>query len=79
MASELLHVWEALEGKLPGQVRLLVLGFKKKAEVVPSPVKLGQKGCWPYKRANQSCKRAEIGPCKRAEKGLAKGLLFLQH
>ena len=58
-----------------GPVRLLVLGFEKKAEAVPSPVKLRQKGCWPYKRAKQSCKRAEIGPCKRAEKGL----LFLQH
>jgi len=57
-------VWEALEGKLPGQVGLLVLGLEKRAEVVPYLVKLGQKSCWPctnwpYKRVKQSCKRAE--------------------
>ena len=82
LAGEVLHVWEALERKLPGQKGLLVLGPENTAkdpdqfQIIAGP----EKGwpckrvagpvndCWPCKRA------ASTYPCKGGGGGLAKGL-----
>ena len=58
LAGEVLHVWEALERKLPGQKGLLVLGPENTAkdpdqfQIIAGPEKgvlALQKGCWSCK------------------------------